>query len=156
MKSILEDCYTLFLEKLVYDGKLQILVCAGIVADKIETMMIGDVEMEGCRRILKADQFYLIEFPSVIFWQLIDESYSSFDSGEKRDDNGKFINTISSSKYQDYLNETHGWYKYSFAETKMYRIWTEDDVVEVVSSEPPIVSKICKNSTNNALTPSRL
>jgi hypothetical protein len=45
-----------------------------------------------------------------VAWQVVDESYTSFDDYEKRGDSGT-LQSLSRSKYLDYVKANHGWFE---------------------------------------------
>ena len=53
-----------------------------------------------------------VKFQRPVAWQVVDESYTTWDEDEDRDDIG-FLQVLSKSKYRDYVDATHGWYRMS-------------------------------------------
>ena len=143
MKTILDTAYTWFLESAVkLNELLHITVLEGAVGEE-ETLTINKVEFK-CNSIDIEDRGkkVRITFSSPVAWQNIDESYSSYDEYEVRDDKS-FLQVLTKSRYLDYVNSNHGWYTdMKEGEGKHYRIWTQDDVIDVVSTEPPTIEKM--------------
>ncbi len=138
MKTPLDSGHTWFLSLLKYasdDRTLVIDVVEGFVADREESVEICGNVMEGLRAIAPEtkSRHFRISFASYITWQVVDESYSAFDKTEERDDAG-FVSVITRSKYLDYIEAKHGWYSTAEGPAKQYRIWTENEVVEVVTT----------------------
>ena len=80
----------------------------------------------------------IVRFEEVVAWQVVDESYTSWDDYEQRDDTN-VLQELSRSRYLDYVRDNHGWFQDIIGPAKHYRIWTGDEVVDVVSvSEPEI------------------
>ncbi|MFM8494384.1 MAG: hypothetical protein ACKOEM_02510 [Planctomycetia bacterium] len=131
---------TWFLHALVYQDGLRVIVAEGFVGDQTEDLQIGDHTIKDLRSINVSDKSRRFEilFPQFVAWQVVNESFTSFDEYEIRDDMGK-LQSLSRSAYFDYVNENHGWYKDVIGPAKHYRVWTENEVVDVVACEPPII-----------------
>jgi hypothetical protein len=143
MKTVLDTAYTWFLESASKFGdELRVIVREGSVGDE-ETLTINKVDLK-CNSIdlQEGGKKVRITFSAPIAWQNVDESYSSFDEYEVRDDKAS-LQVLTKSRYLDYVNANHGWYTdIKEAEGKHYRIWTEDDVIDVVSTEPPKIEEM--------------
>jgi len=85
-----------------------------------------------------------IEFNDFLCWQCFDESASVQDKDEIIDSKG-FISTISKSRYLDYANLAFGWYMDIKPPVKLYRIYSEDDIVEVITYQEPKVTIISES-----------
>lgn len=140
MQTDLDDAKTWFLHGLVYQNELRIIVAEGFVSDQTEELRIGGHIIKDVRTVDMSDKsrMFEIRFPQVIAWQLVNESFTSFDEYEQRDDIGT-LQALSRSKYLDYVNENHGWYEDVIGPAKHYRVWTENEVVDIVACEPPTV-----------------
>lgn len=79
-----------------------------------------------------------VRFPQVIAWQTVDESYTRFDEYEQCDDR-RTLQILSRSKYFDYVKGSHGWWEDVLGPSRHYRVWTEDEVIDVIACEPPVV-----------------
>jgi hypothetical protein len=139
VKTILDDGYTWFLEFLGYrDDRL-----AMVVAEGLRTSGPEDIEVAG---VVIRDTYALgvtegslrveIRFERLVAWQCVDESWTTFDEYEQRDDFGK-LQVLARSRYLDYVNASHGWYADTVGPAAHYRVWTEDEVVDVVAFDPP-------------------
>jgi hypothetical protein len=140
MKTVLDDAKTWFLHALTYEGELRVIVAEGFVETQTQELQIGDHTICGLRPIAVSDQSRLFEirFPGFVAWQVVDESFTAFDEYEMRDDT-RALQTLSRSRYLDYVKENHGWYEDVIGPAKHYRLWTEREVVDVVAYEIPIV-----------------
>jgi hypothetical protein len=125
---------------LVYQDELRVIVAEGFVGDQTEDLRIGDHTIKDLRSINVSDKSRLFEirFPQFVAWQVVNESFTSFDEYELRDDTGT-LQTLSRSKYFDYVKANHGWYEDVIGPAKHYRVWTENEVVDVVACEPPTI-----------------
>lgn len=96
--------------------------------------------LQGSRPVEVKDEsrMMVVRFPQSIAWQVVDESYTSWDDYEERDDTG-VIQALSRSKYLDYVNANHGWYRDIIGSAQHYRVWTGNEVIDVISCEKPIV-----------------
>jgi hypothetical protein len=80
----------------------------------------------------------VVRFPRTVAWQVVDESFTSWDDYEERDDKS-IIQVITRSKYLDYVHENHGWFRETFGPAKLYRVLTANEVIDVVACEPPSI-----------------
>ena len=125
---------------LVYQDELRVIVAEGFVGDQAEELRIGSSTMKDLRSIDVSDKSRLLEirFPQFVAWQVVNESFTSFDESQLRDDIGT-LQSLSRSKYLDYVKENHGWYEDVIGAAKHYRVWTENEVVDIVACEPPTI-----------------
>jgi hypothetical protein len=143
MKTILDEFRTAFLRTAVYaGGELKLIIAEGICANEPEDLSIGGHVIKETYALYSTAQSRLVEvhFKQPVVWQLVDESFTAWDEYEIRDD--KFmIQKLTRSRYLDYVRANHGWFEDILrGKGKHYRIWTEDEVVDVVSCEPPTVN----------------
>lgn len=147
MQTILDQSRTWFLHCLYYDQEeLKIILIEGIISKEPEDVVIyNDVVLRNsfAIEILPSSKLMLIRFSQYVAWQVIDESFTVFDPNEQRDDDG-FIQIISQSKYLDYINTNHGWYEQIIGVGKHYRIWTENEIIDVITCEQPIIEPFTK------------
>lgn len=149
MKTILDNCKTLFLDELQYNENLQIIVSEGFVLDENQSIEIGETrinDVKAIERTVDSRQFKVaFDFNDLINFQVINESYTSLDKNEIRDSGG-FLQVISGSEYLSFVEKNHGWYKDVINEEgKHYRLWTEDEIIDVVSIKEPKIEKLNKN-----------
>jgi hypothetical protein len=80
-----------------------------------------------------------VRFNRPIAWQLVDESFSAGDEYEVRED--KFLlQVLAQSRYLDYVHTNHGWFQdVGRGPWKHYRVWNENEVIDVVACEAPTV-----------------
>lgn len=147
MRTILDDSKTWFLHCLSYDKELKLILIEGIVGTTPEDIKIRDTIICDTYPIntSPSSKMVQIRFPHFIAWQVVDESFTSFDEYEKRDDKS-FLQILERSKYFDYVNASHGWYADAIGSGRHYRIWTENEVIDVVSCEEPIIEPIANIS----------
>ena len=140
MRTPLDDAKTWFLDEINYQGELQVIVAEGFVGDGPEDLRIGDHVIRDTYPIeTRSDgRYFTIRFPHSVAWQVVDESFTSFDEYEQRDDTGT-VQILTRSKYVDYDNASHGWYADVRGLALHYRVWTENEVIDVVACEPPVI-----------------
>ena len=153
MKTVIDKCHTIFLDRIEYMNSLKITVSEGILQKELKEITIGNKTINNLREVVLTHNScqFEIEFKNsgIINFQLTDEIYSSFDENETRDTEG-FIQIIKNSKYLNYIEVSHGWYKEILdKEAQHYRIWTSDDVIDVISIEEPNIQEINPPKTFN-------
>ena len=139
MKSELDKSYTWFLDRITYENALKVYLQEGLQGKKAD-IIIGNTNLGTGTPIQKSDKSKraCIEFDQILSWQCIDESATTCDKAEISD-SGKFISTLRRSAYLDFILAEHKWYIDLNGPVTMYRIWTENDIVEVVAYAPPVV-----------------
>ena len=83
----------------------------------------------------------VVRFPRTVAWQVVDESYTSWDDYEERDDTSK-IQIITRSKYLDYVYQNHGWFRETIGPAKLYRVLTANEVIDVIACELPTIEPL--------------
>jgi hypothetical protein len=71
---------------------------------------------------------------------VVNESYTAFDKSEQRDEE-MILQTLTRSAYPDYVEANHGWFRDLVGPAMHCRLWTEDEVVDVIAHEPPVVEQ---------------
>jgi hypothetical protein len=143
MRTILEEGYTWFLHDLSYREEVTITLIEGKREAEPEDIHIGDTVIREAYPIdiASSSKLVLIRFPEYVAWQVVNESFTAFDEYEQRDDKG-FLQLLERSKYLDYVNACHGWYAGIIGPGKHYRIWTENEVIDVVTCSEPVIEPI--------------
>jgi hypothetical protein len=153
MKTLLDDLYTSFLHAVIYaEGNLRITVAEGFRAAEPEDIKIGEHVIKGTYAINTSEQSRLVEvgFSRPIAWQLIDESFTSADEYEVREDTFA-LQVLTQSRYLDYVRANHGWFEdVGRGPAKHYRVWTEREVIDVVACEAPAVDLYVGHVTNGS------
>lgn len=143
MNTLLDNCFTLFFNRLEFDEKLSIYLSEGRLTALNESVEVAGQEFKTIRSIehsTQSDQF-LVQFDAkeVVHFQVIDETFTAYDKDEIRD-SSDFISIYSKSKYLDYIKSNHAWYQDLVQkEARHYMIWTEDQVIDVLSTKRPRV-----------------
>ncbi len=142
MKTPLDDAYTWFLDVLAYrDGSLVVLVAEGFRATEPTDLELPGVGTHSSYVVDVADNSRRMEvrFERPVVWQCLNESWTAYDEYEQWDDGGK-LPVLARSKYLDYVNASHGWYADTVGPAQHYRVWTENEVIEVIAFDPPLLS----------------
>lgn len=143
MKTLLDDFYTSFLHAAIYnEGALRVIVAEGFLATELTKITITeDLFKEGYAiDTSEESRFAEVRFNSPIAWQLVDESFTSGDCYEVHEDDFA-LQVLTKSKYLDYVRANHGWFESIKKELgKHYRVWTQNEVIDVVTCEPPVVT----------------
>lgn len=139
MKTILDDGQMWFLAFLGYrDRRLLMVVAEGIRSSEPESVEIPGIGIRETYALGVTDGSRRVEirFEGLVAWQCVNESWTLLDDYEQRDDGGK-LQVLARSRYLDYVNASHGWYVDVVGPAQHYRVWTENEMVDVVALEPP-------------------
>jgi hypothetical protein len=142
VKTVLDEGHTWFLDALGYrNGMLAVVVIEGFRAARAEEFELPGLPghtVHNTRRIEPAEHSRRVEitFERAVAWQCVNESWTAFDEYEQREDDGA-LQVLTRSKYLDYAQAVHGWFADVIGPAKHYRVWTEDDVGDVVAVDPP-------------------
>jgi hypothetical protein len=142
MKTLLDEFQASFLQAAVYANRaLRVIVAEGFRAAEPDDITIGTHVIEGAYAIDSSEESRLVEvrFAKPIAWQLVDESFTVWDDYELRDDRSA-LQDLSQSRYLDYVRANHGWFEEMRGRGKHFRIWTENEVVDVIACAPPSIS----------------
>ena len=150
MKTLLDEFHASFLQAAIYtEGDLRIIVAEGFRAAEPEDITIGGHVIKGTYAINTSEESSLVEvrFSRPIAWQLVDESFTAGNDYEVRED--KFaLQVLTQSRYLDYVRANHGWFEeMGRGPGKHYRVWTENEVIDVVACEAPTVEPYEKHMT---------
>ena len=142
MKTLLDEFHASFLHAALYaEGELRIIVTEGFRAAEPEDITIAGHGIKDTYAINPSEESRHAEvhFSSPIAWQLVDESFTAGDEYEVRED--KFaLQVLTQSRYLDYVRANHGWFQeVGRGPGKHYRVWTENEVIDVVACEAPAV-----------------
>jgi len=78
---------------------------------------------------------------------LVDESFTAGNDYEVREDKSA-LQVLTQSRYLDYVRANHGWFEeMGRGPGKHYRVWTENEVIDVVACEAPTVEPYEKHMT---------
>lgn len=144
MRTVLDEAEMWLLQAIVYRGDLRLYLAEmllGEAGSKIPDNTLPKVKeiLQDARPLEVRDESRLmvIRFPDAVAWQVVDENYTGTDDCES-DDHG-VLSTLTRSKYLDYVHDVHGWFRDIVGPAKHYRIWTGDEVIDVVSCSEPAI-----------------
>lgn len=142
MKTLLDEFYASFLHAALYaQGELRIIVSEGFRAAEPEDLIIAGHVIKGTYDINTSEESRHAEvlFSRPIAWQLVDESFTAGNEYEVCED--KFaLQVLTQSRYLSYVLANHGWFQdMGRGPGKHYRVWTENEVIDVVACEAPTV-----------------
>ena len=129
---------------IVYRDDLQLILAEMFVGELNDTHVDPNpVVQEILRRtrpieVTDDSRLMIVRFPRTVAWQVVDESYTSWDDYEERDDKST-IQIVTRSRYLDYVYENHGWFRETIGPAKLYRVLTANEVIDVVACEPPTI-----------------
>jgi hypothetical protein len=141
LKTLLDEFSSSFLRAAVYaEGELRVIVAEGFRAAEPEDIAVAGHVIKDTYAIDPSEKSRLVEvhFAKPIAWQVVDESFTTRDEYEEREDKAQ-LQVLGRSKYLDYVRANHGWFEEIRGQGKHYRVWTENEVVDVVACEPPTV-----------------
>jgi len=143
MRTVLDEAKSWFLETLAYTDKLRVVVVEGIRRDTPTDIQIGSHVIKGAYALERSSESrrVAVHFPRTVAWQVVDESFTSADTSEVRDDEG-FLATLTRSAYLQYVEAHHGWFRDVVGPAAHYRLWTENEVIDVVAHDEPVVESL--------------
>lgn len=153
MHTVLDEAKSWFLDRLVYTDKLYVVVVEGIRGTTPEDIHLGPVVIKDTYALepTAESQRLVVSFPRTVAWQVVDESYTSQDDSEVRDDMN-FLCSLTRSAYLDYVQEHHAGFEAMIGPAVHYRLWTENEVIDVVAHDAPIVERLKASSLGDALS----
>ena len=129
---------------IVFQDDLQIILAEMFVGESDGTRVDPNPVVQ---KILRASRpievrhdsrLMVVRFPQAIAWQVVNESFTTWDDYEERDDTS-VIQIITRSKYLDYVHQNHGWFQETIGPAKLYRVLTANEVIDVVAFELPTI-----------------
>ena len=145
LKTVLDSAYTFYLDGLSYSdhGSLQITLVEAFEQQKqVDLHVTEDLNIKAHPiRATEQSRKFKISFERPVGWQVVDESWCSFDESETTDTSSR-LQVIRNSKYFGYVKEQHGWYEHSLGPAEHYRVSTENEIIDVISCDEPIVEEL--------------
>ena len=143
MKTELDsgDASLIYLESLEYDcAEQQVIavVVEGFRSLEPETIEVGGKDFGPVHTVepTESSRRFRVTFTRPVAWQCVDESFTTWNAEEERDDTG-YLQAITKSPYRDYVMANHGWHEDVVGPSTHYRLWTADEVLDVVALESP-------------------
>ena len=121
---------------------LRLVLSEGIVSERTETLVIGDIEIPDLRpvEVTAASRHYEVVWDSYISYAVRNESYCIWDKEE--DWTGNAFRVYSKSKFLDFIaggTSASADYPGTFVH---YEILCSDHIIDVVSEHPPTVHRV--------------
>jgi hypothetical protein len=135
------------LHAIVYRDDLQLILAEMFVGEAHDTRLDPNPVVQ---KILRAShpiearddsRLMVVRFPQAVAWQVVNESFTSWDDYEERDDTS-VIQIITRSKYLDYVHQNHGWFRETIGPAKLYRVLTANEVIDVIACELPTIEPL--------------
>ena len=151
MKSILDNCDGVILDKLSYQnqGELKVELIELILSNSNSDLSFANgIEIKDVTPLEETSksQRFSVEFKEVVFHQVVDESYCTWDNYEIRD--GKHvIQEFSKSRYLDFVNENFPFYSVLDQKGKHFRLLASTEVIDIISYDEPTIKKIKLSTT---------
>ncbi len=129
---------------IVYQDDLQLILAEMFVGEldgtRVDPNPIVQKALRATRpiEIREDSRLMVVRFAQAIAWQVVDESFTAWDDYEERDDKS-VIQVITRSRYLDYVHQNHGWFQETIGPASLYRVWTANDVIDVVARKPPTI-----------------
>ena len=140
----LDACGYLYLEEISepHVNGLRLILSEGIVADRTETLTIGNTEISDIRpvEVTDASKWFEVVWDTYISYSVRNESFCSWDKAEEW--SGNSFRTYTKSKFLDFVSTG------TFASNDYpgpfvhYEIVCSDHVVDVASEHPPTVRRV--------------
>lgn len=152
MQSLLDN-KDWYLDSLDYRDALHLVLVEAKAGPKLTEESLKNESSEALKKVLlgstpmevhEDSEYVRIIFKKVVAWQMVDESYTAWDDYEVRDDKN-YLQVLSRSRYLDFVNQHHGWYSDIAGPAQHYRIWTQDEVIDVVSHDLPTIKSDERN-----------
>jgi hypothetical protein len=141
MQTVLDDAETWFLQGIVYQDDLRIIVAEGFKSDDPEDLVIAGTNLGPAYSVDVSSESrrFVVRFPRNVAWQVIVESFTSRDDYESGDDG--FLQTLDRSRYLDHVHEHHGWFRETVGPANHYRLCMVDEVIDVIAFDAPMIEE---------------
>ena len=140
MRTVLDEAKTWVVDEIIYGDELRVIVREVFRSEAPQDLRVSEaVTWEVYPlEVTEASRRFAIRFPHFVAWQVVDESFTTFDDCEECDGMG-FLQILERSKYFDYVKANHGWFTDVVGPARHYRLWTEDEVIDVVGCQSPVI-----------------
>ncbi len=139
----INDCRSLFLADIqeLGRGSLKLVVAEGLPVGEPESIIVGGVTIPNCTRVETTDRSRVFElvWAHYVGYAVLNESYASVDDDEQYE--GSRFRVYAKSRFLDYMSHATFACDEHPGPTRHYCIAGEDHVVEVLSVDPPTVTR---------------
>jgi hypothetical protein len=140
----INDCRSLFLADIqeLGRGSLKLVVAEGLPVGGPESITVGGVTISNCTRIEPTDRSRIFElvWTHYVGYAVLNESYASVNDVEQYE--GSRFRVYSKSCFLDYMSRATFACDEHPGPTRHYCIACEDHIVEVLSVDPPTVTRV--------------
>ena len=138
MKSELDKAYSWLVDTISYENLGISITLLEMVKSGSSSTKEEGAPVEGAHLVYfpgKAQKLK-IKFDLVYTFQVVNESCDSGDSSLKLSSDG-FLSVVSESDYLNYLREKFSWYEEINGKANLYRLWSENEILEIYSPCSP-------------------
>ena len=146
METTLDRCDGIILYGLNYqnEGELSIQLIELVLSDSRTDLDFGSgkviKDLTPLERTTDSRKF-MVGFKEIVFYQVVDESYCTWDDYEVRDGKDK-LQELSKSRYLDFVNENFPFYSALERKGAHYRLITSNEVIDVISYDKPMITEL--------------
>jgi hypothetical protein len=143
MRTILDTGSTWFLESFSQGpyGSLVIRLAEGSISTDTEILNVAGVELGPARAVKPSQDRRVVEvvFKEALAFFTKTESFDSIDPSLEFEEHQGYIRLVQSSSLQEFARKATGIYNTWVEGICEYHLWTEDQIFQVFSNEPPEV-----------------
>ena len=133
-----------FLEAAVYDGHLTLQLAEALPSDTTDGRMVGDAVVETHPlEVTEASRCYDLRFEAPTAWQVVDEEVTG-----ERAPGVPVVELLEDSPYLGFIRESCGWFSEGEGRVRHWRVWTLEEVVDVVSTAEPSLEAVERQPRN--------
>ena len=140
MQTLLDTAHSLLLETIQYNDEGLKIEFLELFPNNIpeNAPITNEVKIDNVQAIKPNENSrkFIVLFEEILTWQVVDESAYCFDENEILDSNG-FLKVVGNSDYLQYVQKQFGWYEEIIGKTKHFRIWSENRIVDIISTIEP-------------------
>ncbi len=140
MDTILDTGHSWILDTIDYDNLSITIVLKELFCSSTVTNKNQGAPIDGCHSVKSNINSRAIEikFNHFFTFQAVNESCYTEEQGIEFESQG-FVSVVLNSKYLSFLKERYGWYECVSGEAKLYTVWSESEVLEVYTSQKPVI-----------------
>ena len=141
MESVLETGHSWILESVEYQFGCLCIVLKELFKAASPSSVEEGAPIDGAFAIKPSgnSRRVSIKFHQLITWQVINESCEAEEPGCLYQSHG-YLAEVEESEYFLYVKKRFGWYSCISGEFRLFRVWSEHEIIEVVCSSEPEVS----------------
>jgi len=151
LRTVLDQARSWFPEALAYTDELRVVVAEGIRSDGAEDIQLGAQVIKNTHAVepSRGSRRVAARFLRAVASQVVDESYTSWDDSGVREDK-RFLKIWTRSADLQYVEALHRWFKDVVGPAAHYRLWTENEVIDVFAHDEPAVESLAGTESADA------